>query len=268
MNAAPSDTYSTGLRIVFDDRSRAYPIRPMLSPVTAVSKRWDCYSRLDQDGVGACVGFGWAQELAADPVSVRNVTNDLGFKIYREAQKIDEWPGEAYEGTSVLAGAKVVKSMGYMDEYRWAFGVQDVVDTLSQKGPVVFGVPWYQSMFTPQADGRLVISGVANSGHAFIGDELDVQRGRIWMLNNWTRNWGIDGRAWMHLEDWDKLLRQGGQACVPVKRSDPAPVPPTPPPPAPVEIPFYESFIRYDQMRFRDGRGVVWTSTGKYDVPR
>lgn len=234
MTSATGLTHGTGLRIVFDDRSRDYPIRILLDPTAApVSKRWPCYTRLDQDGVGACVGFAWSNELAAEPVSVKGVDNDLGFRIYREAQKVDEWPGEAYEGTSVLAGAKIVQQMGYMSEYRWAFGVQDVVDTLSQHGPVVFGVPWYGSMYTPQPDGRLTISGVASGGHAIIGDELDVPRGRIWLLNNWTKGWGIDGRAWMPIEDWDKLLRQGGQACVPVKREDPAPAPP--PSPAPVD---------------------------------
>jgi len=262
--------YSTGLRIVWDDRSRNYPVRTLFGAGgVPTSRRWPCYSRLDQDGVGACVGFGWSNELAADPVSVQGVTNDLGFKIYHEAQLIDEWPGENYEGTSVLAGAKIVQRMGYMDEYRWAFGIDDVMLTLSELGPVVFGVPWYQSMFAVAADGRLTISGVASGGHCILGDELDIQQGRIWLLNNWTRNWGIDGRAWMAIEDWDKLLRQGGQACVPVKRSDPAGPPPIPPPPpAPTnEIPHYESFIRYDQMRYNDGRGEIWTSTGKYDLP-
>lgn len=257
--------YKTGLRIVFDERSLNYPIRSTLSEETAVSRRWPCYTRLDQDGVGACVGFGWAQELAADPVSVAGVNNDLGFRIYREAQKIDEWPGEAYEGTSVLAGAKIVQQMGFMDEYRWAFGIQDVIDTLSQKGPVVFGVPWYDSMYAPKADGQMVIGGTAPGGHAFMGDEVDVERRRIWMLNNWTRNWGIDGRAWMTFEDWDRLLRQGGQACVPVKRSDPSGPPPIPPEPKPepVVIPHYVSFTRADLM----SDGSTWWSTGRYDAP-
>ncbi len=208
--------YSTGLRIVWDDRSRDYPVRQLFGAGgVPVSRRWPCYSRLDQ----------------ADPVSVQGVTNDLGFKIYHEAQLIDEWPGENYEGTSVLAGAKIVQRMGYMDEYRWAFGIDDVQLTLSELGPVVFGVPWYQSMFTPNAQGQLTISGVASGGHCILGDELDIEHGRIWLLNQWGgRSWGIDGRAWMAIEDWDKLLRQGGQACVPVKRSDPAGPPPIPPP--------------------------------------
>ena len=32
--------YSTGLRVVFDDRSRDYPIRSLLTAAAPVSKRW------------------------------------------------------------------------------------------------------------------------------------------------------------------------------------------------------------------------------------
>jgi hypothetical protein len=63
---------------------------------------------LDQGKEGACVGFAWSHELAAYPVRVEVDDEFARSKIYAEAQKIDEWPGEAYHGTSVLAGAKVV----------------------------------------------------------------------------------------------------------------------------------------------------------------
>lgn len=46
----------------------------------------------------------------------------------------------------------------------------------------------------------------------------------------------------------------------------PTPVPPTPVPTT-LEIPHYESFVRYDQMRYKDGSGIMWTASGKYDLP-
>ena len=54
---------------------------------------------------GACVGFGISR-LAS------HLNRKLydGFWLYHEAQKIDEWPGEDYDGTSVRAGLDILAS--------------------------------------------------------------------------------------------------------------------------------------------------------------
>jgi hypothetical protein len=74
-------------------------------------------------------------------------------QLYWEAQKIDRWPGGAYpgaephmEGSSVLAAVKVAKRLGYIEEYRWAFGIEDVKKAISEIGPVILGVPWYEGI--------------------------------------------------------------------------------------------------------------------------
>src|SRR4051812_7874153 len=102
----------------FDRRSRSYPIREVLTDRQRGlrSYGWECSARLNQGNEGACVGFAWAQELAAAPAEAK-VNAKLALRIYEDARKVDEWPGERYSGTSVLAGAKVVKVMGYMEEY-------------------------------------------------------------------------------------------------------------------------------------------------------
>lgn len=240
MNAPDTPGLGTGLRIVWDERSRAYPIRDILGEaVIRHSQEWACNIWLDQLQEGACVGFACAHEAGAEPVAVQGMTDAIARDIYKRAQKIDEWPGESYEGTSVLAGAKIMQEMKLWSEYRWAFGIDDVIDTLVQHGPVVFGTPWYQSMFAPKADGMMVIEGVAAGGHAYLGRIYDHERGRIWIRNSWMKKpdgtgsfWGINGDAWMPIESFDKLLKQGGQAMVPVKRNDPNPAP-APPPPEP-----------------------------------
>lgn len=225
--------------MVWDERSRDYPVRDILGDaVVRHSQNWLCELWLDQLQEGACVGFACAHEAGADPVVVKGLTDTIARDIYKRAQVIDEWPGENYEGTSVLAGAKIMVQMELWKEYRWAFGIDDVIDTLVQKGPVVFGTPWYQSMFQPGVDGRMRIEGVASGGHAYLGNNLEWEAGKIWIHNSWMKKpdgkgsfWGINGNAWMPIEDFDKLLRQGGQVMVPVSRNDPnAPVPPPPPP--------------------------------------
>ncbi|MGG7377295.1 hypothetical protein ACQ7B2_00300, partial [Escherichia coli] len=54
----------------FDERSRLYPIRALIPrQVTRTKRIWGVPPDvLDQQAEGACVGFGWAAELAAAPV--------------------------------------------------------------------------------------------------------------------------------------------------------------------------------------------------------
>ena len=131
---------------------------------------WDTGPVLDQGREGACVGFAWTAELIAsprpDPHVARPTAEAYARSVYRRAQQLDYWAGEDYEGTSVLAGAKTVREAGFIDGYRWAFGVDDVRDAVIDIGPVVVGVPWLESMFTPRRSGLLEVHGPAVGGHA------------------------------------------------------------------------------------------------------
>jgi hypothetical protein len=96
---------------------------------------------LDQGREGACVGFAFTHELAARPVVHRDVDHAFARVLYLRAQEADEWPGAepTYSGTSVTAGAKVLKAAGRCVEYRWCDGLDDVLLTVSRLGPVVPG---------------------------------------------------------------------------------------------------------------------------------
>lgn len=132
----------------FDPRSLNFPIRALLTAGEQPrSYLWPCEVWLDQGAVGACVGFSCAAELAAEPVPVPGMTNAEGLRIYKAAQQLDPWPGDAYEGTSVLAGVKVLQAEGHISEYRWAFGLDDLVLALGHKGPAVLGLNWYANMY-------------------------------------------------------------------------------------------------------------------------
>lgn len=95
---------------------------------------WDFY---DQGFEGSCVGFSVSRAK-----SLVDRTRYGGRWLYKEAQKIDEWPGEDYEGTSVRAGLEVLRTRGHrrliggvlQDErlgdgiaaYRWATSVEEI----------------------------------------------------------------------------------------------------------------------------------------------
>jgi hypothetical protein len=66
---------------------------------------WEFY---DQGDEGACVGFGISRLT-----SHLNRKRYDGFELYRAAKKVDEWPGEDYDGTSVRAGLDVLRTQGH-----------------------------------------------------------------------------------------------------------------------------------------------------------
>ena len=215
----------------FHRKSREFPIADALTDKQRAlrSYGWDCPARLNQVNEGACVGFAWTHELAAAPAAVKEVNNKLALDIFKDAQKVDEWPGERYDGTSVLAGAKVVKFRGYMKEYRWAFGVIDALRAIGHFGPVVVGIPWYESMYEPRPSGLLEVSkdGQKNR-HAILvrGVALQArlkgepgQLSAVHLRNSWGKSWGVNGDCWLSIEDFEALLKDEGECCVPVGRS-------------------------------------------------
>lgn len=203
----------------FDERSRAYPIRAALPSTKPRSYTWSCNVFLDQGQEGACVGFSLAHELNARPVVVHVDADYARNQIYREARKIDEWPGEDYEGTSVLAGAKILHNLGYFTEYRWAFGLDDLILAVGRHGPAVLGVNWYEGQFDPDPNGFIHVGGELAGGHAILCNGVNL-KGRYFTLHNsWGQDWGNNGECKISFEDIDRLLHEQGEVCVPVMRS-------------------------------------------------
>ncbi len=201
----------------WDDRNENYPARTLIATHKPRSYTWRCDTHLDQGREGACVGHAFAHDVAARP-DVRPADSPLAFTLYRRAQQLDPWPGEAYEGTSVLAGAKAMLEAGYLSEYRWAMSVDDVVDVLGYHGPVVLGVNWYAGMFDPDANGYLHPTGSVLGGHAILARAVSVKREDVTLHNSWGPGWGVNGTARITFADLERLLAEDGEACVPVVR--------------------------------------------------
>jgi hypothetical protein len=208
--------------VEFDERSRAYPVRAVISSTKPRSYTWKPGDVvLDQGREGACVGFSIAQELAARPAPVSGVTSQHALSIYHRAQQIDEWPGEAYDGTSVLAGMKAAVEAGYFEGYRWAFGEEDLALAVGYNGPAVIGVPWYTGMFEPDENGYVRPEGQLAGGHAILVYGIDVKNGRYKLRNSWGADWGMDGDCFISRASMRQLLSQQGEAVIPQGRKRP-----------------------------------------------
>jgi len=217
----------------FDERSREFNIRSFITG-DLKTKTWQCKAWLDQGWEGACVGFSWSHAASSYTQHTRGITDKFAEeKVYWEAQKIDPWPGGAYpggaphnDGTSVLAGAKIMRQYGFIDTYRWAFNIDDVLLTLSNHGVVVIGIWWKDSMFHPKPNGLLDISGSNSGGHAILvrGHSLkrrfagEGEQHVVRLRNSWGRSWGVDGDCFLKVEDLETLLNDDGEACIPVNK--------------------------------------------------
>lgn len=228
-----------------DWRSLDYPVTQHPRMATAAklprSYTWSCNAWLDQGQEGACVGVGFTHDLVAKPRVVTGV--DMVFareRVYWEAQKIDPWDGGAYpgaapfyEGTAVLAGAKVLTSMGFYSGYTWGLTLEQMAVGVGYTGPAVIGVDWFEGMFDTDASGFIRPTGAAVGGHCLLTNGVrivwksgsartsfaDVDRAKSWFLlrNSWSRAWGVDGSAKISFEDMDLLLHREGDVCFPVR---------------------------------------------------
>lgn len=207
--------------VQFDERSRGFAIRATVGSKKRRSYTWRCHAQLDQGPDGACVGFGVAHELIARPAEVKDI--DAKFakeQIYWEAQKIDPWSGGAYpnanpfyEGTSVLAGVKVAKRLGWIDEYRWAFGLEDLILGVGHNGPALIGVAWHYGMFRPDSRNYIHVTGEVAGGHCVLVNAVNVKEERFTIHNSWGANWGKNGECYISFDDMGKLLGNYGEAC-------------------------------------------------------
>jgi hypothetical protein len=165
------------------------------------------------------VGFGWSAELAVHPVSL-NVSTQFARNVYLGAREIDRQAGYNFpEGATVLAGAKYAQAQGWISEYRWAFGIDDVIDTLVGKGPIVLGVNWYDGMYATERDGRVRINGPLMGGHCILATGYWPNHpvwGGNWIqwVNSWGPMYGIRGVGYIRDTDLARLLQEDGEACV------------------------------------------------------
>lgn len=207
----------------YDEASKRFPIRAAFSPVAGApipeprSYSWSCEAFLDQGNEGACVGYSLAHELAARPDVVAADTW-LAQLLYTEAKKIDYWPGEDYDGTSVLAGLKTAQRLHLIESYHWGFGLAEGLAGISRTGPAILGCWWYEGMWDTDEHGMIHPTGDRVGGHAILVNKVSVPRRTVTVHNSWGRGWGRDGEAEIPWDEFEFLLHDEGELAFPMRR--------------------------------------------------
>jgi C1A family cysteine protease len=213
----PGDLVGLGWIPSKDPRDRQYQLRREV-PVKTFRSWIAPGPVLDQGATSMCVAYSGGKYLMTHPVT--NALPNLP-DLYKECQRNDEWEGEDYDGTSVRALMKVFKNRGFVSEYRWAFDVQTLTGALINHGPVVMGTSWYMDMFVPDDNGYITPTGQNAGGLAYLLVAANTQRrnpdgskGAVRILNSWGPGWGQGGRAWLTLQNLEKLLKDWGEAAM------------------------------------------------------
>lgn len=224
-----SDEPNLGRIEVIDERDKNFPLSNVLQEVQSVPapnipKRmwWDNGWWGNQGSAPHCVAYGWMHYLEDGPVIQDNIEEGTGRSkpfytpkdFYDLCQLHDQWDGENYDGTSVRAGAKILKHLGIIKAYNWAFNIDEVIKALKYIGPMVVGTRWYSNMSRPSSSGLMTPTGSNQGGHCYVLNGIDEDLGLLRIKNSWGKSWGVDGRAYITINDFETLLTNGGEACV------------------------------------------------------
>ena len=211
---------------------------------------------LDQGREGACVLYACTHRRNATPKPLRPAVTDRtaigGW--YHDVQHEDPWNGCAlgrncprgdrvaggYEGTSVHSAMDYGKRLGWWKSYWWVGAgsgdvLGDIINANATVGGIVYGLGWFESMFTPRPSGLLEVdltSGLAG-GHALYSPSVRL---KMRLKGEWAgtkevvvfqQSWGNDhgvadlrqpgGMVYMLLEDLGKLMEQRGEGAVVVR---------------------------------------------------
>lgn len=182
--------------------------------------------RGDQGEAPMCVGAAGEGYLRTTP-GKQKLSGLTMVTLYGGAQMYDEIPGEGYEGTTTRGLLEFLVKYEPAEDvksYWWVKTVQETIDWIGAPPnkeaatPVLWGINWYTSMYQPTKEG--IISprnGVVSSGHEVLQLGYDLRRGLLLFQNSWARDWGVDGRFWLSMEDAERLLHEDGEAAVAVK---------------------------------------------------
>lgn len=218
----------------------------------------------DQGSTPQCVGFGHRALLDAAPVVNTPDGKFTPTYIWKESQKIDEFPGERNDqGTSNLAACKLLTREGFYKGYAWARRQQaymDIVNWIDQFGPVTIVVPWYRENNTPNYQGK---RGFLQPFGTLVGSHLVTifgysKWGTLYVQNSWGKDYGDKGICYITEAALSKFAEHSWfSAAAPTEVVKGTPKPPEPKPKS--KIPDPTDAVNWSPNRTKGAGGDAQT---------
>ncbi|UDF37183.1 UNVERIFIED_ORG: C1 family peptidase [Shinella sp. XGS7] len=224
-------------RDTLDFRDRMYQPTLVEVPTRIALEDYQAYGVpiLDQGQEGACTGFGLAT-VANYLLRRRKVVPDATMvsprMLYDMARRYDEWPGEAYSGSSARGAMKGWHKHGVCAESAWPYKLkrgsrggltQERVQDAQQRPLGAYfrvnhkdlvamhaalaevGILFATSMVHAGwdevgEDGLINPRETPDGGHAFAIVAYDAEG--FWIQNSWGPDWGRQGFARIAYADW------------------------------------------------------------------
>ena len=220
----------------FDARNLRYRIQDTTSMLPPHDQVWESKGPiLNQGSTPSCTGhgaLGWEMCLPGDAPTTpddQKSPDPRAVLIWQQAQLEGFGHIDPNDGATIHDIAKVlsdpmnevlaVNGKPRMGSYVWGFDMNEILSFISNEGPMIIGVTWYKSMFSPDADGIAKIdpdSGVAG-GHCVYIRGCSLTKGLVGPIaNSWSATWGKQGEFYLPVGQF-KLLLPGGEFCAGVE---------------------------------------------------
>lgn len=155
------------------------------------------------------------------------LTEAAAIDLYGAGTRYDGFgPSQFYppndDGGTGLGVAKAAQMLGLIDRYSHCYTFAQFQAAI-QTQPVLLGTSWTDSMFTPDADGRITVGPLNDDtvlgGHEYVGLGIDYQNLDVIALQSWGQ-WGggrdlAVGLFRISFADFQALLADSGDIIVP-----------------------------------------------------
>ena len=183
---------------------------------------------LDQKSEGACTGFAVAAAINRLYEKAGQNIQVSPRMLYEMAKRHDEWPGEAYDGSSLRGAIHGWKNMGVCSNEIWPYLVKDkgyltikrakdarehtigayyrlkpvISDfhaAINEAGVIAVSANVHRGWDNPR-DGIIKQYKHIDGGHAFT--IVGYNKEGFWIQNSWGPSWGNEGLAIWCYKDW------------------------------------------------------------------
>lgn len=207
-----------GRHVEHDPRSKSWGLNIAKElPIKSVSHR--LFGNPLKQNISSCTGNATCGALNTRGLhrpGGKIFTENDAIKVYSLATALDGFPGTYPPddtGSSGLAVAKAAQQLALIVEYRHAFSIDESMQALMERA-VISGTNWYSGMDTPSSSGLVSVTGKIRGGHEWAVIGFNAKLKAVIGLNSWGKEWGINGRFFLMLEDWKRLLSEEGDCTI------------------------------------------------------